>query len=158
MDSPASPMKEMLWLWRSRPLLFVQGCSAKLLRSGQENSVGKEHLLQVIFLLVVDHKMCVIKPWKMEGSDSYWFGVWCEVDCIAEEKKIWWEENPKNPLLKISEILPMCKWWLCSEMSSMQRRKNLGEKNEINWSKLTLNPRLTLTSTRKWVGEPDYQN
>ena len=109
-------------------------------------------------LLVVDHKMCVIKPWKMEGSDSYWFGVWFEVDCIAKQKKIWWEENPKNPLLKISEILPMCKWWLCSEMSSMQRWRNLGEKNEINWSKLTLNPRLTLTSTRKWVGEPDYQN
>ena len=88
--------------------------------------------------------------------------IWCMVlsglYCKTEENMV--RGKPKNPLLEISEILPMCKWWLCSEMSSMQRRRNLWEKNEINWkwSKLTLNPQLTLTSTSKWFGEPDYQN
>ena len=99
MDSPPSPMKEMLWLWTSRPLPFVQGCSAKLLRSGPEHSVGKEHLLQVIlFYYWWSITKCV---WS---SREKWKGHIC-IDLVYGLKWIVLQNRRKYSARKTQKIL-----------------------------------------------------
>ena len=63
----------------SRPLPFVQGCSAKLLRSGPEHSVGKEHLLQgILFYFWWSITKCVWssrEKWKCQIRIDLVYGV-----------------------------------------------------------------------------------
>ena len=134
MDSPPSTMKEMLWLWTSRPMPFVQGCSAKLLRSGPEQ-LSTQWGRNICFNTFGGRSQNVCdQAVKMEGSYLYWFGVWFEVDCIAKQKKLWSEyiRNIWNFACASGGFVLRCRQWKEGEICG-RKMKLIESGQNLHW-------------------------